>query len=171
MIFARAIRSKKIRRSRMMREEAEKEVLRIGRDVKKNYEAIVANWKHKPRFRLTFKFTSRGLEFTCKPEDDEAGQIFDWTDYGTVPHWIRAKNAPLLKFRYPYTPKTRPRPGRVQVSRGAGKAGPHWASKKEVWHPGTEPRDFTVQLSRYWTPEARRRINNAIRRARRRMER
>ncbi len=151
-----------------MRDEIAAELKKAGDDVRKNYEAITANWRHKPNFEVRFQTTAAYIGFLVTPSEDEAGRIFGWVDMGTKPHSIRARRVPYLKFRWPYEPKTLPGLGRVRLG-GGGTYGPNWATKKEVQHPGTEPRNFSRELTRYWVPESRRRIDNAIRRARRRM--
>lgn len=168
MISARVITSKKVRYGDVYRGEIEREMLKTSYDVRKNFEAIVSDWRHKPRFEVIPKITRHRIQITIKPTDTEFGWIFDWVDYGTRPHRIMAKNVPYLKFRWPYFPRTSPRPGRFQISSGGGTYGPNWATKRSVRHPGTEPRNFSKQLAEYWKKEARRRIDRAIARARRR---
>jgi hypothetical protein len=62
-----------------------------------------------------------------------------WTNFGTRPHPIDARNAPFLVFRGPYKASTRPN---VLTSRLA-KVGKEYTRVTHVDHPGTTPRNFT----------------------------
>lgn len=74
-------------------------------------------------------------------------QIYNWLNEGTKPHVIRAKNAPYLRFRVGgFIAKTRP--GSLFSGPGSPATGP-MVSKKQVWHPGTEPRKWTEKAKEF----------------------
>ncbi len=100
------------------------------------YQKTTRTWRHKPRFYP--RRTARGV--TINTDSD----IYLWTDYGTKPHIIKAKNAPMLVFRWPYKAATKPRViGSINAQYGA-----NWARKLLVHHPGTKPRHFTDEITR-----------------------
>ncbi len=108
----------------------------IGKESIGLYQKTTRTWKHKPKFYM--KRTARGI--TINTDDP----IYVWTDYGTKPHTIKAKNAPFLVFRYPYRAATKPRViGSINAQYGK-----FWARKVEVHHPGTKPRHFTDEITR-----------------------
>jgi hypothetical protein len=100
------------------------------------YQRTTRTWKHKPRFYP--KRTATGI--TINTDSD----IYKWTDYGTKPHIIRAKNAPFLVFRWPYKAATKPR----VIGSINAKYGKFWARKLQVNHPGTKARHFTDEISK-----------------------
>lgn len=118
------------------------------------YQKTTRTWKTKVRFYS--KRTARGV--TINTDSD----IYTWTDYGTKPHVIRAKNAPFLVFRWPYKAATKPRMiGSYQAQRGK-----NWARKFQVNHPGTKPRRFTDEITKRMLRRShtimRKKINEAI---------
>jgi hypothetical protein len=99
------------------------------------YQKTTRTWKHQPRFYS--KRTARGV--TINTDSD----IYKWTDFGTRPHIIKAKNAPFLVFRWPYKAATKPR----VIGSTKATVGKNWARKLLVHHPGTKPRHFTDEIS------------------------
>ncbi len=95
------------------------------------FKDTTATWTHQPSFEIDHEGTGRWSVAT----DD---QIYHWVDQGTSAHVIRARNAPLLVFRVPFTAKTMPR----FIGSRPGSRGDQWVSKKQVMHPGTKPREF-----------------------------
>jgi hypothetical protein len=93
-------------------------------------------WK-KEHPKFYWKHTAHGIAIMTD------SQIYQWVDAGTKPHIIRAVNAPMLSFRYPYKSATKPR---VIGSTNAS-VGKNWARKFEVHHPGTKPRHFTDEIA------------------------
>lgn len=113
-----------------------------GNAVKKEYEKTVATWNDPPKFEVLI-----GLERPPGSATVLVGPVgttmqvnkFVWTDEGTEPHVIKAKNAPNLVFQSGYSPKTKP--GKI-ASYPAGHFG-EFVRIKQVNHPGTEARKFT----------------------------
>ncbi len=112
-----------------------------GRIIAKEFEKTTQTWKGaKPKFEVLIGLTGKDATVVVGPTgSDKAVLKWVWIDQGTKPHKIRAKNVPLLKFRSGFSPKTLPN---KIASFPSGSFGP-FVSKKEVNHPGTEPRNFT----------------------------
>ena len=99
----------------------------------------------RPRFESLTSIRGGDLIAVTGPVGDTMGvQKWVWTDLGTRPHRIRAKNAPTLRFQINFIPSTRP--GSFESGRAA--SWPPWRAPKEVWHPGTEPRRWTETLTK-----------------------
>lgn len=128
----------------------------------KSHDLVVANWEHKPQFKSRKFIRPDRIAVNIFPAGANA-RIWRFVDEGTRPHVIRAKNAPVLRFRTGYRAKTLARPART-VSGGGRATGP-WVSKAVVNHPGNEPRNFTKEIAEDIQPEFRMEIENAFRRA------
>jgi hypothetical protein len=100
------------------------------------YRKTTRTWKHQPRFYPVR--TARGVTVNTD------SQIYGWVDYGTKPHIIEARNAPMLIFRYPYRAATKPR----VIGSINARYGKNWARKFRVNHPGTKPRHFTDEITK-----------------------
>lgn len=118
-------------------------------------EKTVSTWKDKPVF---IKKMSRGSVLVTTNIRQAAGKHFLWTDLGTKPHKIRAKNAPFLVFRWGGTPKSKP----LSLRAMKGKAGKNWAKKLEVNHPGTKPRLFLQTVGKQQGKAYQRNLKIAI---------
>ena len=116
------------------------------------YRKTTATWRHKPRF-IKIR-TARGVQIVT------SDKIYQWTDRGTKPHIIEAKNAPMLIFRWPYKAATRVR---IISSRNAS-VGNNWARKFSVNHPGTKPRHFTDEITKRINKRAKPVMNAEIKR-------
>jgi hypothetical protein len=113
-----------------------------GNIVKREYEKTVATWNDPPKFEvLTAIDNPPGAASVLVGPTGTQEQVnkFVWTDQGTRPHVISAKNAPALVFQRGYSPKTQPN---KIASFPAGRFG-EFVRKQSVNHPGTEPRNFT----------------------------
>lgn len=119
----------------------------IGAGAKRDFDDIVAGWKHRPVFQV--ERTRNTVAVTVKGPNRK---IFVWVDLGTPRHVIRAKKKPMLKFRGGYQPKTRAGNSKF---RGSGKATGRWTSKKQVNHPGTKPREFSRIIRNRWEKQGR----------------
>ena len=145
--------------------EAEKEIRRAiektKRPVLKEFQAVVQNWEHKPKFIAKRK----GYDITVRPTGPNA-KIWRYVNDGTRPHKIKARNAPTLRFKWggpgSYVPKTKfwGQFGGPGVVRGGT-----WRSPKEVRHPGTKPREFDSRIANRMAPVLAQAIRDAISRA------
>lgn len=108
--------------------------------VKREYKKTVATWDDPPRFEALTDISGNDVSILVGPTGTELQvKKFVWTDQGTKPHVIKAKNAPALIFQSGYSPKTLPN---KIASYPAGHFG-EFVRVQSVNHPGTEPRNFT----------------------------
>jgi len=127
-----------------IKREVEKALDAEGKLHQRELKKTVQTWRKKPKFESLHEY-GRGdmIVITGPTGDTEAAQHWVWTDKGTKPHIIRARNAPALRFQVNYSPKTFPR---QFTSYHAGSWGP-WRRPFSVRHPGTEPRRWSEILS------------------------
>lgn len=136
------------------------------------FNAVVANWKHRPDFRARKVLGAEAYRLYVYPAgSEEAKQIWRWNVEGTRAHPIAARNAPYLRFKWngpgSYAAKTGPGgkwyggPGRV--------IGGRWYALPEVHHPGTAPRAWPTVIGKQLQHFYARTIENAWRRALRRI--
>lgn len=125
---------------------------------KNELQKTVSAWKRKPKFRQETISHDPTLIVAVGPEKSKTGQIWIWLNDGTSRHTIRARRAPYLRFQQNYSPGTTP--GQFS-SVPSGSWGP-WARKRQVTHPGTEPRDWTNILSKKRQRPFRDRILKAV---------
>lgn len=133
-----------------------------GRDVKKELEKTVRNFRGaRPGFESLIGLTTKEATVLTGPTGSiKAVQKWKWLDEGTRPHVIRAKRAPLLKYRLGYNPGTRPG---TLTTRGSYYIGAHWRSAKIVHHPGTEAREWSLLVQQRRKKPFVKRMNTAVR--------
>lgn len=126
--------------------------------VQKDFESTVSTWRNSVDFatRLT---VGNAITLQVSPSGSGA-EIWGYVNEGTRPHVIRPRTARVLAFRTGYRAKTRP--GRIKA--GSGGASGSTAFAQQVFHPGTEGRDFTGLIADKWKPEFKRIGENAMRR-------
>jgi len=130
----------------------------------KQFDAVVANWEHKPVFKARKFIRPNKIWIDVFPTGENA-DIWKYVSRGTKAHKIKAKNAPLLAFMWggpgSYKAKTKP---------GGGFGGPGTVAggtmhfKKEVNHPGNKARKFEEDIAKTQKPEFSRLMENAWRR-------
>lgn len=131
------------------------------------YRRVVSRWTTKPVFSYRITINKDSIRLTVYPKG--AGRdLFLWTDKGTKPHIIRAKNVPLLRFRADYSAKTQPI---AKYNQGDGKSYGDWLSAKQVNHPGTAARKFGEKFKKDILPDFQDAKENAFIRAIRHSER
>lgn len=133
------------------------------------FQHVVANWQHKPIFKAR-KFIRIDRIWVDVFPTGENAKIWLFVTGGTKPHPIRAKRAPRLAFMWgghgSYKPKTRP----VGKFGGPGiVVGGTLHRPIEVQHPGTEAREFEKAIRDDFRKDFSRIMNNAFRRAIRRL--
>jgi hypothetical protein len=113
---------------------------------RKKLKPTVSGWRgKKPKFESLIGLSARDASVLTGPTgDDFAVQKWVWTDKGTKPHKIRARNAPRLRFMINFIPSTKP----GSFSSGAAASWPPWRSPFEVSHPGTDPRGWSEALAK-----------------------
>ena len=127
-------------------------------DLIQAHEEVVEDWDHQPKFeakvrRFTISIKARGPN----------AKIWDYVNWGTRPHKIRAKNAKALSFVWggpgSYQPRTKP----IGKFGGPGTvSGGERVAFAEVDHPGNKPRLFTVSIRAKAVPKYAKRIGQAV---------
>ena len=117
----------------------------------KEFDKVVANWKHNPEFKASKKITADIITVNVFPSKFK--DIWSYVTKGTRPHKIRAKRARTLAFNWggkgSYSPKTRPG-GKYG---GPGRSSGPMIFPFEVNHPGSEAREFEkiiAQQNKKW---------------------
>ncbi|HLE04997.1 MAG TPA: hypothetical protein VI729_10365 [Anaerolineales bacterium] len=126
--------------------------------VRDDFQKTVKTWEHKPSFRKEGpRLTGTGLEVSVSTNQE----IYTYVTRGTRPHLIRTRRARRLRFQTGFKAKTRPR---VISSRAGGASGPV-AFARAVQHPGTQARDFDIEIARRRQKNHENLIRLAIRRS------
>lgn len=145
--------------------EVAQEMREIGRDLRSKHKAVVSDWTHQPDFAANTTMEPHLLSVDIKVRGQHK-KIWRYVDEGTRPHLIMPKKAGgRLVFQLGYSPRTTPI---ANAHVGTGMASGAWRSPQMVNHPGTVARQFGTEIAKLYTPEFRRRIENAFRRANRR---
>jgi hypothetical protein len=152
---------KAIKPAKMKEKELRLELLNvlrsISKDVRKDFEATVKTWEHKPRFEEAISLKGAGPQFLVGTDDE----IYKFVDKGTKPHIIRPKKARALHFMGGYRAKTKPN---VIGSSSGGASGPE-VFTKHVNHPGTKARGFEEAIGKKWDKQFKKRMHTAMKKA------
>jgi len=114
----------------------------------KQFEQVVADWDHKPKFKARKYINPDAIRVTVHPTGKNA-QIWKWVTEGTAgkgkgpTYPIEPKNAPFLAFQLGYKPHTQPG-GQYG---GSGTASGPWVFAQHVDHPGIRPREFEKHIA------------------------
>jgi len=144
----------------------------VGKDVdaivkpklKRRFEEVVADWKHRPKFGLRKRINRKEIAVFVFPQGEHK-KIWEYVSRGTRKHEIKPKGNYPLRFMWggvgSYKPKTRAKgkfggPGIV--------VGGELTFRMSVNHPGSEGRLFEETIGEDETPEFRRVVENAMRR-------
>ena len=138
----------------------------------KSHEAIVEDWEHKPGFAARKYIQPARIRVAVFPTGEHK-KIWYYVDKGTRPHQIPAVSGKLMVFRAggTYVPKTMAKPARTVEGGGRVEGGVKvfTTKRKEFTHPGSEGRHFSDTIARDLKPDFQRWIENAFRRAARRV--
>jgi len=131
----------------------------------REFDKVVADWKHRVTFRARKRITQDAIKVTVFPTGDNK-DIYRYVTGGTRPHVIRAKNAHMLAFMWgvpgSYVPKTRP----IGKYGGPGVVvGGSLHRFKQVQHPGTKARNFEKAIREQQASWFTRTMENSWRRA------
>jgi hypothetical protein len=174
-VIRNTIRQSVVRGDQLLRQEVNDELDRTAEELTRKQRLVVARWKIKPRFRAEKKITGSIVRVLVVPDRrSKAGKIYQWIDKGTgrygpskraykIPSVVTA-DSKLLRFRTGYIAKTAP----IARVKAGGMAVGGWVSARQVTHPGIKARKFSETFNSQLSPDFRRRIENAIRRAVRR---
>lgn len=127
-----------------------------GKYLQSKLEATTSTWAHKVEFERDFAQVAGGGWAMAIMTDDD---IWNWTDRGTKPHTISARNAPFLVFRMGGTPKTIVG---IFGSVPAGAPDGDWVKKKSVRHPGTKAREWSALAVRYFGETAINKVTESL---------
>lgn len=131
----------------------------------KSHELIVVDWEHKPKFAARKYIEPNRIAVSVYPTGQYAN-IWFYVNFGTKPHKIAARNAPMLVFPWggpgSYVSKTLAKPART-VRGGGYVKNPTLQFRKQVNHPGTQAREFTKELAEDFKPEFKKTIENTFR--------
>ena len=141
------------------------ELRAFGFDQAHWFEIVTAEWKRKPSFNVVTFVSKSEMGYKVQAIGKNA-EIWGYVDEGTKPHIIQPKGNYPLKFRGGYSARTAP-VARFNV--GNGEASGQWVSTYFVQHPGSEAREFSKTYITTNKLEFQHRMNNAIRRAIRRL--
>lgn len=157
------ILTKTIKPSRLKEDALRLELLNairdVGRKVKKDFEATVKTWEHKPEFEMLISLI--GGPTVLVATDDE---IYRYVDEGTKPHPIFAgvytgkSDKKVLAFPSIFKPKTTPN----VIGSGPGFKGGDTVLRPYVNHPGTKPRNFSKIIKKKWDKPYKRRMEQAM---------
>jgi len=142
-----------------MQAALKKALLASEKQLLQAHENIVSTWNPPAKFVVRTQASTLQWILWCYTLDNR----YRWTDQGTKPHIIRAKNAPMLVFKSGYRAKSKPKSLSPVI--GGGKASGSWISKKVVHHPGTTARDFTGQIKKRYWPLFKKEMEGAVVRA------
>ena len=140
-------------------------LLDAGYELKAWNELAVRGWTHRPSFGIEVDIQPAFERVKVVPRGKFA-ILWEWTDKGTKPHKIRAKNVTRLKFQTAYSARTAPV---AKANVGTGRSSGPWVSPVEVNHPGTKARKFTVTFFKNLEPPLHERVNAAHAKAIRRI--
>lgn len=140
------------------------ELRKEGTVHKQALRKTVTTWENKPTFesKISVSKPRGGASVTTKPTgSEEAVNHWVWTDEGTPPHTITARNAPTLRFQSGYTPRTKV----GKFTSGASRRFGAWRRPVVVHHPGTTSRNWSKDLSTSRQKPFQERMKSAMRRA------
>lgn len=141
--------------AKFVEREVKKAQHEFAKQAIKEHEEVTKYWETEVEFRAIEKYdVSREASVGIFTKSD----VWRYVDKGTKPHIIRPKRKPVLAFRTPFSPKTTPRS--LRTTRGY--LGDTWVHAKEVHHPGTQPRQFSVMIGKKLTPVWARLMRAAI---------
>jgi len=148
-----------------MRAELVKGMKEIADGIEQDYQKTVATWGDKPKFEQLFDL---GPPITMLVGTDN--EIYGYVDKGTkdaAPYPIFAgiytgkSSKKALAFPSQSTPKTKPN----VIGSFGGSRGKVDTVRAYVIHPGIEPRNFSKEITKKWTPRFKRRMEKAMSRA------
>ena len=127
---------------------------KVGTQVKKDFEATTATWKHKPKFETLVSLAGGGATLLVDTNDE----IYRFVNDGTKEHVILPKKAKALRFAGTFSSKTLP--GVLEAR--AGSSGGDTVFAKGVLHPGTKARNFDKLIAQKWQSRFKREMQDAM---------
>lgn len=129
------------------------------------FDKVTKSWKHKPDFRAKKRITKTEASVYVYPVGENAN-IWRYVSQGTKgPYPIPKpgnKRAKTLRFQWAgrgsYKARTTPQGG----YKGPGKSTGSEMMFKHVNHPGIKARNFERHIARWYRPQFRRAMRNAV---------
>lgn len=134
---------------------------KAGEGMKKDFEATVATWEHKPVF--VFQYVG-WFNMEIYTEDDIYGYVNNGTGLWGPKHAkypipkLLTPGRKKLAFSSAFTPKTRP----GSIKSGPGGSGPVDTFRTQVMHPGIEPRGFEKLIAAKWNKLYKKEMEKAM---------
>ena len=136
--------------------DVRREMESIARDAVADFEKVTSTWSTPVKFKVSVGFTQGGAR---KYQVSTTDPRFIWTDKGTRKHIIKPKRrGGVLRFKV--GGKAKSSPNSLQAYKGAD--GKSWRSAKVVRHPGTTPRNFTINIYNKWRPQVAKRVARVL---------
>lgn len=141
-----------------MRLQLLNDMRKVGTGMKKDFEKTTATWDHKVKFEQQISLAG-GPQVEIFTTDE----IYGFVDKGTEAHIILPKRKKALSFVWggPGSYKAKTTPGIIGSSSG-GPSG-DLVAFKGVIHPGNEPRNFSKEIQKEWTPKFKRAMEASMR--------
>lgn len=172
-----SIRQELVRQDKIVRAALVKELTQTSFALAAGLTASVQGWKKKPKFKPVIEIKPKLLRADVNIEGSkELVNIFHYVDKGTgkfgpkkSSYIIQPKvEGGMLRFRTGYKPRTK---AIAKANVGPGKATGPFRSAKEVVHPGIKGRKFTETIEDVLSPDFKRRMENTLLRASRKIKR
>ena len=125
----------------IMRQQMELAINQTLELVNRDFNATVRTWNTQVVF-LVKKAAQIGDRLEGSVTTDS--KVYTYVSLGTKPHVIKPKNAKVLRFKGMYKPKTKPN----TIGSGSGGAFGDDVFSKGVQHPGTEARNFHLEIAK-----------------------
>lgn len=136
--------------------EATKSLNDIIKKAEREFKKTTDTWRRKPEFKIERASSSKLI--SAVSTDNE---IYGYVVRGTRARIIQARKAPALKFKSGFTSKTVPR----RITSRRGESFGNWVSKRSVFNPGIEARDFDIIIADMLQPELAKEVRNDIKKA------
>lgn len=133
------------------------------------FERVTKSWKNAQKFVAQEKITRQNVSVNVWPTGENS-QIWRYVSKGTRPHPIKPKEPGYpLRFKWGGTGSYKPRTTTSGGYRGPGKVVRGKTARfMQVNHPGNKARNFERHIARWYAPQFRRTMKNAVSRALRR---
>ncbi len=170
------VRRELLRQDKIVRAEMVKELTDASLTLAVFFGLAVKRWRNKPKFTPAFTLTPDLLVADINLSGKKkAIAIWNWIDKGTGLYGPKKAKYPItpkrpgypLKFQSGYSAITQP-VARINV--GSGKSSGPTVRTMKVMHPGIKARKFTETAEDILTPPLKRRMENALRRASRKIK-
>jgi hypothetical protein len=131
-------------------------------DVLAYFQRVTKSWKHQPDFRAVKKVTPEAVSVGVVPVGPNA-DIWRYVSQGTRPHIIMPRNSKALRFPWGGYGSYKARTTTSGGYNGPGRViGGKTVHLMRVNHPGNKGRHFEQHIARWYAPQFRRTMKNAV---------